>query len=186
MPRSGRILDVGCGHGLLALHLAAGSSEREVIGVDIDGAKLLAARRAASAAPALTNLAFVADEEIDDHGPFDAVTVVDVLYLLTTEHQAALVRSLARRLAPGGRLLVKEMAPAPRWKYRWMHAEEIVATRVARITASRDGVLHHTAPSDLRRWMTAEGLEVSERRLDRHRPYPHHLVTGSAPTTGRA
>ena len=112
--------------------------------------------------------------------------MVDVLYLLTTEHQAALVRSLARRLAPGGRLLVKEMAPAPRWKYRWMHAEEIVATRVARITASRDGVLHHTAPSALRRWMTAEGLEVSERRLDRHRPYPHHLVTGSAPTTGRA
>ncbi|MBL8778054.1 MAG: class I SAM-dependent methyltransferase [Acidimicrobiales bacterium] len=179
------MLDVGCGHGLLALHLAAGSARREVVGVDIDEAKITAARRAAAAAPSLPNVAFAsADDLATIDGPFAAVTVVDVLYLLTAEHQEALVRSLACRLAPGGSLLVKEMAPTPRWKHRWMHGEEVLATRVARITASTDGVLHHTAPEDVRRWMTTEGLAVSDRRLDRRRPYPHHLVVGVAPAAG--
>lgn len=185
MSTAGRVLDVGCGHGLLALHLAAGSAHREVVGVDIDEAKIAAARRAATAAPSLSNLTFAsADDLATIGGPFDAITVVDVLYLLTAQHQETLVRTLAGRLAPGGRLLVKEMAPTPRWKHRWMHGEEVLATRVARITASTDGVLHHTAPEDIRRWMTTEGLTVADRPLDRRRPYPHHLVLGINPDEG--
>lgn len=181
MPAAGRILDLGCGHGLLALHLAARSPAREVLGMDIDQAKLAAGRAAAAASPGLDNVTFAPADHLDDlAGHFAAVTVVDVLYLLGGAHQEALVRSLARRLDPGGRLVVKEMARTPRWKHRWMHAEEILATRVARITASSDGVLRFTTPEELRAWMVAEGLDVAERAVDQGRPYPHHLVVGTA------
>lgn len=181
VPPTGRIVDVGCGHGLLALHLAAGSSSREVIGLDIDDAKLAAARAAAAVHPALDNVTFSSADRLGDlDGPAAAITVVDMLYLLDRVHQEALVQSLAQRLAPGGRLVIKEMAPTPRWKHRWMRAEEIVATRVARITASNDGVLCFTAPAEMRRWMTEAGLEVDERAVDGGRPYPHHLVVGRA------
>ncbi len=50
LPRRGRILEVGCGHGLLALHLALGVPERTVLGVDIDASKIEHARAAAVAA----------------------------------------------------------------------------------------------------------------------------------------
>ena len=48
VPASGRILEVGCGHGLLSLHLALTSPTREVLGVDVDDDKLKAGRTAAA------------------------------------------------------------------------------------------------------------------------------------------
>ena len=47
VPRAGRVLDLGCGHGSFALYLAARSAERTVTGVDVDADKLAAARQAA-------------------------------------------------------------------------------------------------------------------------------------------
>ena len=181
VPTAGRVVDVGCGHGLLALALAATSTRREVVGVDIDRQKLAAARAAAGAAPALDNVRFAPIDPLDPcPATSAAICVVDVLYLLERPHQEALVRALARRLAPDGRLVIKEMAPTPRWKHRWMHAQEVLATRVAGITASEDGVLCFTAPEVVRGWMHDEGLSVTERAVDRGRPYPHHLLVGTA------
>lgn len=181
VPTAGPIVDVGCGHGLLALALAASSADRDVVGLDIDQAKLSAARAAAGAAPALDNVRFASADPLEPcPGTPAAVCVVDVLYLLERPHQEALVRTLARRLAPAGRLVIKEMAPAPRWKHRWMHAQEVLATRVASITASEDGVLCFTPPETLGAWMRDEGLSVTARAVDRGRPYPHHLLVGTA------
>src|SRR5690606_33985196 len=104
-----------------------------------------------------------------------------VLYLLERPHQETLVRTLARGLAPKGRLVIKEMAPTPRWKHRWMQAQELLATRVARITASEDGALCYTPPATLGGWMRDEGLVVAERAVDHGLPYPHHLIVGTAP-----
>lgn len=179
--RRGAILDVGCGHGLLCLDLAERAPERGIVGVDIDEAKLASARAAAAVAPALDNVSFLpATALAAQRGPFAAITVVDVLYLLPPRRQEELVTSLAARLGPRGRLLVKEMAPRPRWKHHWMHAQEVIATRLVRITASDHATLHFTTPTVLAGWMADAGLTVDRRRLDRGRPYPHHLVVGTA------
>lgn len=178
----GPVVDVGCGHGLLSLALAASSSSREVLGLDIDEAKLTAARIAVRATPTLDNVRFAtADPREPCPGTPAAVCVVDVLYLLERPHQETLVRTLARGLAPKGRLVIKEMAPTPRWKHRWMQAQELLATRVARITASEDGALCYTPPATLGGWMRDEGLVVAERAVDHGLPYPHHLIVGTAP-----
>ena len=47
IPRSGTVLDFGCGHGLFSFILAATSPDRHVVGVDIDAAKIQSARAAA-------------------------------------------------------------------------------------------------------------------------------------------
>jgi 2-polyprenyl-3-methyl-5-hydroxy-6-metoxy-1,4-benzoquinol methylase len=148
------------------------------VGTDVDGDKIQAAQRAAAGIP---NLAFAPAEpgELPD-GPFDAICVVDVLYLIDREGERGLVHAAAERLAPGGVLVCKEMAPRPAWKFRWMVLQERLAVQVLRITAGHD--LTFVPPDELATWCTEAGLvEVAHTRLDRGYLHPHHLVVARKP-----
>ena len=175
VPRSGRVLDVGCGHGSFALYLAARASERVVTGVDVDEPKLASARRAAAHAGLPVTFVPAPDGALPA-GPWDAITVVDVLYLLGPAAALALVGEAARALAPGGVLVVKEIDVRPRWKYELARAQEIVSTRVTHITEGT-GVAF-VPPADLEAAMAAAGLVVERVPLGRGSLHPHLLLVG--------
>lgn len=168
MPRAGRILDVGCGHGLFPLYLAATAPDRTVVGVDVDEAKLVSARRAAEAAGLPVTFAAEAPP-----GPWDAITIVDVLYLLGERAALDLVGQLAATLAPGGIMAVKEIDVRPRWKYQLARWQEIVATRVTRITEG-EGVAF-VPPAAIARALTGAGLSVTRHPLSHGSLHPHLL-----------
>jgi 2-polyprenyl-3-methyl-5-hydroxy-6-metoxy-1,4-benzoquinol methylase len=179
VPATGRVLDLGCGHGLLSLHLALGSSRREVTGLDIDRDKIAVAQQAAHAAR-VDNVTFGLARPGDRPvGEWDAITIVDMLYLLGPAAAEAMVAAAAAALAPGGVLLVKEMALEPRWKYQLTRAQEVVATRVVRITEGAHLAL--VPPSAIAGGMDRAGLSVVHRPLDKGRLHPHHLVVGRRP-----
>lgn len=188
IPTSGRILEVGCGHGLFACYLALESPLREVHGVDLDADKIIDAR--AAAALAARNGATVSFDTAPSgavpEGPWDAITIIDVLYLLPHDEQRALIRECISRLAPGGVLVLKEVGFQPRWKYRWNLTQETLAVKVLRITEGHD--MAFLSPDQLAQTMRDAGLEVTaNHRVDRRRPHPHHLVVAQAPgvTPGR-
>lgn len=175
VPRSGRVLDVGCGHGLLSLMMATQSAERDVLGIDVDPAKVAVANLAARRAGAAVTCAFeLAPPGEVSEGPWDAIVIADVLYLLDADDQHGLLRSCGQRLAPGGVLVVKEMAPTPTWKAAWNRLQESVSVRILGITAG-DGHFDFVAPDRLAAWMGEEGLDVAHRPLDRGYVHPHHL-----------
>jgi 2-polyprenyl-3-methyl-5-hydroxy-6-metoxy-1,4-benzoquinol methylase len=178
VPSSGRVLEIGCGHGLLSTYLALQSPARTVLGTDVDGSKIHAAERAARG---LTNLDFRADEPgAFPPGPWDAVCIVDVLYLIDRAGERGLLEAAARQLAPGGTLVVKEMGTSPRWKFAWMAMQERLSVQVLDITSGHD--LTFVPPEELAGWMTAAGLtDVRHRALGRRYPHPHHLVTATKP-----
>jgi 2-polyprenyl-3-methyl-5-hydroxy-6-metoxy-1,4-benzoquinol methylase len=178
VPREGRVLEVGCGHGLLANYLALESPERELHGIDIDGPKIEAARAAAETAGWGTEFTTPPPGRLPD-GPWDAIVIVDVLYLLTEDQQRRLLRDCAAALGPGGVLVVKEMSPSPRWKSAWNRVQETLAVRLLRITEGEGGFIFMT-PDQLAAWMTDDGLVVSHRPLHKGYPHPHHLVVGRA------
>ena len=178
VPTAGRILEIGCGHGLFSTLLALQSAERTVVGTDVDGDKIRAAQRAAEG---LANLTFAPAEpgELPD-GTWDAICIVDVLYLIDRAGERALLHEAAGRLEPGGVLVVKEMATEPAWKFRWMALQERLSVQVLRITAGHD--LTFVPPDELAGWMGEAGLAgVAHRRLDRGHLHPHHLVTARKP-----
>jgi 2-polyprenyl-3-methyl-5-hydroxy-6-metoxy-1,4-benzoquinol methylase len=181
VPRAGRVLDVGCGHGLFALYLAARSPDRAVVGVDVDAAKLESARHAAARAGLPVDFVEAVGGALPA-GPWDAVTVVDVLYLLGPAAALDLVARAAAALGPGGSLVVKEIDTRPRWKYQLARLQEMVSTRVTRITEGA-GVAF-VPPDDIAGAMHAAGLSVTRHPLGRRSVHPHLLLVGRRPLPG--
>jgi 2-polyprenyl-3-methyl-5-hydroxy-6-metoxy-1,4-benzoquinol methylase len=182
VPSGARVLDVGCGHGLLSVTLALGAPGRRVTGVDIDRDKLPFARQAAANA-GLDNVDFEAvDPEWQPDGEWDAIVIADVLYLMGADVAASLLKRLAGGLAEGGVLLVKEIDVRPAWKYRLAQLQELVATKVARITEG--GAVDFLPPAAIAAAMSDAGLAVEHVALHHRRVHPHHLVVGrkDAPT----
>jgi cyclopropane fatty-acyl-phospholipid synthase-like methyltransferase len=182
VPREGDILDAGCGHGLLSLYLAAQAPERRITGVDIDDEKLAVARRAVAAADLGNRVTFerVAPDWHPD-SKWDAIVEVDMLYLLGRTRSSEWLASAAAALSPGGRLVVKELDVTPRWKARWSRFQEVLATRVMRITEGEE--LELIPRADVIAAMTAAGLMVETRRLDRGRLHPHYVAVGTRADT---
>ncbi|MEP6769173.1 MAG: class I SAM-dependent methyltransferase [Acidobacteriota bacterium] len=177
VPATGRILDFGSGHGLLASWLALRSSARTVVGVDVDPNKIASARQAAARARSrgLPAAEFrVGASSGFPSGPWDAVLFVDVLYLLDPAGQERALRDAARALAPGGAVLVKETSRHPRWKAAWAEAQEFLAVRILRITAGAG--IRFLAPATYAGWLEAEGLAVVGAPADRGYLHPHHLL----------
>jgi O-methyltransferase involved in polyketide biosynthesis len=112
-------------------------------------------------------------------GPWDAIVVVDVAYLLDRATQRRLLEDCAAQLAPGGVLAVKEMALAPTWKFRWNRMQETLAVRVLGITVGEE--MTFVDPAEMGQWMSAGGLDVRHVPLHKGYPHPHHLVVGRRP-----
>lgn len=99
-----RVLDVGCGEGLLTRRLAPGASG-EVVGVDVS---LEQVRRAEAAADS-PRLRYVAGDVLaaDLGAPFDLVTCIATLHHLPLRAGLERLRALT---APGGTLVVVGLA----------------------------------------------------------------------------
>lgn len=178
LPVAGRILEVGCGHGLLSLHLASMSPDRQVHGIDVDDDKLATARAAAARGGLTCTFERVEGDHLPD-GPWDGIAIVDVLYLLEADDQLDLLHSCATALGPGGVLVVKEMALAPQWKAAWNAAQETAAVRILGITEGEE--LTFLPPLRLAAAMADAGLEVRHRPIHRGYPHPHYLLVGRRP-----
>lgn len=174
LPPAGRVLEIGCGHGLFSAYAALLDPEREVLGVDIDGDKIAAGAVAARGVERL-ELRRAPDGAVPA-GPWDAVVFVDVLYLLGADQQRRLLAEAVAQLAPGGRVVVKEMGTEPRWKVRWNTFQETVSVKILRITEGSS--FDFVDPRTMARWLTDLGLTVELRRLDARRVHPHHLLVG--------
>jgi cyclopropane fatty-acyl-phospholipid synthase-like methyltransferase len=173
LPSRGALLDVGCGHGLVANAAALRSPELRVIGIDISAAKIEAARKSVGTR---SNIEFRVGSLADvNESGFDAVSIVDVLYLVPRAEWAPLLKTCLDKLAPGGTLVVKEVGTTPRWKFERLKLQEFVSTRVLRITKGETS-------DELRQHLVRAGFEgVSLKTLDAGYTSPHLLVSGRKP-----
>ncbi len=181
VPAAGRVLDVGCGHGLLSSFLAVESSQRRILGVDVDEHKIRIARQAAaSLGGSADRLSFrPIDGDVFKPGSWDSIVVNDVLYLLEASDRRTLLDQCAGALAPGGALVVKEMDHRPAWKYRLTVAQETISTKVLGITAGERVSI--AEPAEIVAELRDHGLDVTGKRIDHGYPHPHVLLVARRP-----
>jgi SAM-dependent methyltransferase len=109
LPFTGAVLDVGCGTGENALHIAA--QGLRVVGVDVAETAIAMAR--AKAADRGIDAEFVVADAFALTGRFDTVLDCGLFHTFDSEERPRYVASLASVIAPGGTLYVLCFRPGP-------------------------------------------------------------------------
>jgi 2-polyprenyl-3-methyl-5-hydroxy-6-metoxy-1,4-benzoquinol methylase len=162
LPLEGRILDAGCGHGLLALTLALRSSARRVVAVDHDRERIGSARRAGRD---LHGVRFLeGDFTRLPGGLYDGMVFLDVLHYLPWRAQEDLLRRAARRLRRRGVLVFREVAQGSSLFSRWNQVHERIMTAFGWTKA--DDLFFRTSEG-WRRMAGSAGLKVRGRPMAR-------------------
>lgn len=183
LPPAGRVLDVGCGHGHFGAYLALHRPELLTYGCDPDERKIavaLASRPAMERGPCHF---FCGDcrawDEIADE-TFDGIVVLDVLYLMPVVQQKDLLRWLAARLVPGGRLVLKTIDPRRGSSSFMAMAQEFVMVRLLRRTRSSGTFAGGRPPAFYMEKLQGFGLCTECIPLPQNRT-PSVLVVGTKP-----
>jgi 2-polyprenyl-3-methyl-5-hydroxy-6-metoxy-1,4-benzoquinol methylase len=163
----GRVLGVGSGHGLLARLLAEVNPRVEVEGIDVDAERVAVAQATQANAPRVR--IGVADiRALDTRGEYDAAAAVDLIHHIAPADRPGVARALAAAVRPGGTLLIKDIAPTPRWKHALNRLHDRVVSGEATTAAE---------PEALADLFVAAGFEIE--RLERVAPlspYPHFIL----------
>jgi 2-polyprenyl-3-methyl-5-hydroxy-6-metoxy-1,4-benzoquinol methylase len=167
VPRGARVLDVGCGIGLLSSVLAVCRAPRQVFGIDVSEPAIEKARTSRVCEFAdlrfecLPAFGFPADT-------FDVVLCIDVLHHVPPADQWRFLELVCQRVQPGGLLLFKDISPRPRWKALMNRLHDLVMARQW---------VNYRGEHAVADWLRQHSGEVSEEaRLDRLW-YGHYLVS---------
>ena len=115
VPPVCRVVDIGCGRGLLANYLALTGPERIVLGIDNQNQRITAAQLTVGER---TNIKFRLQDALTlPREDFNVVVISDMLHHLPFPLQETLLASCFARLPSGGMLLLEEVGDRPRWKY---------------------------------------------------------------------
>lgn len=164
LPQSGRLVDLGCGHGLLALMAALDAPGREVLGIDHDPERIQLATQAGTGVP---NLRFrCGDFSPAGWGsdPLRAITLIDVMHYFDPEAQLEIFRQAHDRLEKGGTLLVREVDPQGKGlASSFNKLYERLATGIGFTKSERDS-LHFRSPEGWMEALRGAGFKVSRER----------------------
>jgi len=179
LPETGRLLEVGCGHGLFCNEAVLQHPELEVLGVDPAEDKIRWAQHSVGERSGVRFRLGGLEDAVPEEG-FDAVAVLDVLYLIPFASWPDFLAACYVRLRPGGKLLLKEVDLEPAWKFWRCYAQELTSVRLLGITRGREMAFAHR--EEVRALLHAAGFwDVCVTMMDRGYLTPHVLYEAVRP-----
>jgi len=168
-----RVVDVGCGGGILAESMAARGAD--VVGVDMAGAALSVARLHSLESGVSLDYRQMTAEQLaaDEPGSFDVVTCMELL-----EHvpdPASLVAACARLAKPGGQVFFSTLNRNPKSYLLAVLGAEYVLNMLPRGTHDFAKFIR---PAELARWIRAAGLSLKELTGMSYNPINRHYDLG--------
>ncbi len=170
VPKSGKILDLGCGHGFLAVYLGASSFRRSVVGTDISKSKIDIAKKIQSP----KNIEFLHDftnSAIKKKDYYDCVLAISVLYLMSEGMQKEILKKIAVSLKKGGRLILVEPNAEHAIGIMGEKIREFIMVNILRATKGESIVYHKESW-----WRKELGRSFSRIETSNFRESNLHLV----------
>lgn len=151
LPQSGKIIDLGCGEGIIADYLA-NKKARFVVGVDVDEKRL----KKTAKKNLVFHLADIRKFKLDE---IDGAVISDVLHHMDFKDQKSLLKNIAKGLKKDGVLVIKEIDTG-----------EFIRSRLSRfwdfVFYPRDKI-HFNDANKLKKFLESLGLEVTIKRPTR-------------------
>ncbi|MBI4708677.1 MAG: methyltransferase domain-containing protein [Candidatus Portnoybacteria bacterium] len=122
-PESGKLLDLGCGFGGFSYFFSIKRPMVEILGVDPSERRI---KTAEDVYLKPVNIKFIKGK-IDDlsEGSFDAISLIDVTYLLSEQELVKTLKECYKKITPGGVLVLKTMNKARSFRYLFSIASPI-------------------------------------------------------------
>ncbi len=168
--REGNILDLVCGNGLFTNYKAVRAPSRNIVGVDPSVSKVEVAKRTESR---VSNVHYILGDINDalKQARFDAITIVDVLYLLPLAAQKEILRACHQLLKDSGILILKTQDTKPLWRFAWTYIQEKVMVSTKLTLGDRR--LYFLPADKTRQILEEAGFSATYHRLPNRIFYPH-------------
>lgn len=167
VPPGAQVLDFGCGAGAVLMLLSERRQIASGTGCDVSSDAIAAAKAAQKRlSHDVLDFRRIADfTEIPDD-KFEIVVMIDVLHHIPPDRQRDAIHAAARRVAPGGRLIYKDMTQYPFWR-RWANtAHDLVVARQ---------LVNYIAPEKVVRWALDDGMTLLHAEDYSRLVYGHQL-----------
>ncbi len=164
----GRVLSLGCGHGVVDRYITSVNDDVTIDGYDLDASRIEIAIATQERSPRFRpRVADVTEIELEEL--YDAALCVDVFHHIPFESHERVARALHRCIRDDGVCLVKEMGVTPHRQYLWNRLHD-------RIVAGAEPI-YCRDPDDMAEVFASAGFDVDHhRRLRRLGLYPQYLV----------
>ena len=165
LPKSGSILDVGCGYGFSTIFFALCSSQRRIKGLELAVSRVKIAQIAASGIP---NVSFQSDNLASlQKRHYHTIVLIDLLHHLSAPEKSTLLQQCSKLLPANGLLIIKDINTIPLPKYLWNYLHDLIMTRF--------GHLEFINSAQMVTLLTSFGFKVISHYPIRHFLYPHYL-----------
>jgi cyclopropane fatty-acyl-phospholipid synthase-like methyltransferase len=172
LPRGGRFLEIGAGHGIYC-YLAAREGARRVFALEPDLRKTVHDEHA-------PGVRWIAGFDEAMRGTFDAIAIYDATYRMSIEYRTTLYRRVFNRLGSGGTFILKDMDPQHRLKMSWARFQEWLSDTFLGVSLG-SGFIYQTR-AEVEETLRAIGFtDVRAREIDRGYPHPHIVYTARKP-----
>jgi SAM-dependent methyltransferase len=193
LNQSKRVLDLGCGLGLLAAWFLAAdrlhSSGQwpvsfevpvgaEYHGVDLHEGACKAGNQALQAQFGPRVSLVCGDMCHANLLGYDAITLLDVLHYVSFSQQDVLLDQIRAALAPGGLLLIRIGNAQGGWRFRWSQWVDLV---VARMHGHRIHSLYCRSLSDWFSALQTRGFTVTAQTMSQGTPFANVLLEARLP-----
>jgi uncharacterized protein (DUF2062 family) len=191
LPAEGRLLDLGCGRGLLLALLLTAREQAEKNEypqdwpppphLDLHGIesspKIVEVARRAVGGEARVDAADLRDNP--ELPPSRVILLLDVLHYLPAAAQETLLARIAAALEPGGLLLLRDADAAAGWRFTATRLQERTCALARRHWRQH---FHYRSQAEWMALLEKNGLTATAEPMAQGTPYSNVLIAGRKPT----